>query len=302
MTDKLNTQDIIDALAEKHHISKKEAAGFVKELFLLIEDALEKDKIVKLKGFGTFKTIKVDTRESVNVNNGERFLIQGHNKIGFIPDADLRNSLNEPFAHFKTIMLPDDDNDIAPEDSQEQQGESEEEEKETHPEPKKTAPPQNIYEYIAAGVAAIVCGIILYIALSGDDKRTEITLPQVAAASEDIIEVLPVDTIAATITETKTQPENSEEEKTAKWTAEDLRILRDASPVKPDSVNYIIVGTKTTYSIRKGETLTRVSLRFYGTKDLWPYILKHNSKNIKNPAMIAEGTVLTIPELKEKNK
>ena len=71
-------------------------------------------------------------------------------------------------------------------------------------------------------------------------------------------------------------------------------------PVKPDSVNYTITGTKATYTIKEGETLTRVSLRFYGTKDLWPYIVKHNRGVIKNPNNVPYGTVLKIPELVKK--
>ncbi|KAA6315377.1 DNA-binding protein HU, partial [termite gut metagenome] len=87
MNDKLNIQNIIDEVAQKHGMNKKETDAFIKELFLLIEHALEKDKIVKLKGFGTFKLINVDARESINVNTGERFTIQEHNKIGFIPET-----------------------------------------------------------------------------------------------------------------------------------------------------------------------------------------------------------------------
>jgi nucleoid-associated protein YgaU len=83
-------------------------------------------------------------------------------------------------------------------------------------------------------------------------------------------------------------------------TVEDLRIMGDNTPVYPDSVNYTIVGTKTTYSLKAGETLTRVSLRFYGTKDLWPYIWKYNKDKIQNPRTISVGTTLRIPELKKK--
>jgi nucleoid-associated protein YgaU len=82
---------------------------------------------------------------------------------------------------------------------------------------------------------------------------------------------------------------------------EDLRIRNDTNPVNPDSINYTIIGTKTTYTVKKGETLTRVSLRFYGTKDLWPYIQKYNHTKIKNPGMITPGMILTIPELKKKD-
>ena len=73
-----------------------------------------------------------------------------------------------------------------------------------------------------------------------------------------------------------------------------------ATPFEPDSVNYKIVGTKATYTIQEGETLTKVALRFYGTKALWPYIVKYNSGVIKNPDHVPYGTVIKIPELEKK--
>ena len=65
----------------------------------------------------------------------------------------------------------------------------------------------------------------------------------------------------------------------------------------PDSASYKITGTKTKYTIKEGETLTRVSLRFYGTKAMWPYIVKHNPDVIKNPNNVPYGTTIKIPEL-----
>ena len=73
-----------------------------------------------------------------------------------------------------------------------------------------------------------------------------------------------------------------------------------ATPFEPDSVNYKIVGTKATHTIQEGETLTKVALRFYGTKALWPYIVKYNSGVIKNPDHVPYGTVIKIPELEKK--
>ena len=69
---------------------------------------------------------------------------------------------------------------------------------------------------------------------------------------------------------------------------------------EPDSVGYTIVGTETTYTIKEGETLTRVALRFYGTKALWPYIVKHNPGVIKNPDNVPYGTTIKIPKLAKK--
>ena len=105
MNEKLNIQDLIDLLAEKHGMSKKDADSFVKEFFLLVEESLEKDKYVKIKGLGTFKLIDVESRESVNVNTGERIEIQGHTKVTFTPEPSLKEVINRPFSHFETVVL-----------------------------------------------------------------------------------------------------------------------------------------------------------------------------------------------------
>lgn len=63
------------------------------------------EKYVKVKGLGTFKLTEVESRESVNVNTGERFQIQGHNKISFTPDTTMKDLINKPFAHFETVIL-----------------------------------------------------------------------------------------------------------------------------------------------------------------------------------------------------
>ena len=105
MNNKINIQEIVDALAERNGITKKDADIFVRSMFDLIEDALEKDRYIKVKGLGTFKLIEVDERESVNVNTGERFLIEGHSKISFIPDNSLKEVINKPFSHFETVIV-----------------------------------------------------------------------------------------------------------------------------------------------------------------------------------------------------
>ena len=84
---------------------QKEASQFVNELFFLIQKSLDEDKIVKVKGLGTFKIIDVDDRESVDVNTGDRVLIEGHGKITFTPDALMKELVNKPFSQFETVVL-----------------------------------------------------------------------------------------------------------------------------------------------------------------------------------------------------
>ncbi len=98
-------QDLTDELAESHGMSRRNAESFVRDFFVLIAEALERDKYVKVKGFGTFKLIEVDTRESVDVNTGEHIEIQGHNRISFTPDPTLKDAVNKPFSAFETVVL-----------------------------------------------------------------------------------------------------------------------------------------------------------------------------------------------------
>ena len=496
MNERLTIQDLIDLLAAKQGISKKDAEVFVKEFFLLIEQALEKDKNVKIKGLGTFKLIDVDSRESVNINTGERFQIKGHTKVSFSPDTSLRDTINKPFAHFETVVLNagtvledtpvemegeeedavlDDvaaedmateevatedvaaDNpavDIAvaehiasadittadvttetaatetvstedittecsvnenvisqdatvetavsiadspeegaakqegpvePEVSAESEGVAEsdapaqrehaarmeeahvtdsqdvvlnavEEEKaasafnaelkeDNNPAPKE----KSVLSYLIAAIVVVLllCGGILVSLYYPDfllSQSTEDESNTLLAAEQEVQpeimyadsvgqkdsvqaavkEVLP-DTVvnkktrsaevAMPVSKKKQREEVSAEKvnkstpKTAPSTmskAAPSKTAKTASPTTPkatspttysDDVNYKIVGTKTNHTVKAGETLTRISLRYYGTKAMWPYIVKHNKGVIKNPDNVPYGTKIKIPEL-----
>ena len=106
--DKIFLQDLADGLARRRSISKKDADAFVRNVFDIIGQNLLTDQLVKVKGLGTFKMITVDSRESINVNTGERITIDSHTKITFTPDAILRDRVNRPFADFDTVVLNDD--------------------------------------------------------------------------------------------------------------------------------------------------------------------------------------------------
>lgn len=100
-------QLIADTVAKKHKITVKEAEKFVSAMFDVMNEGLKTDKLVKVKGLGTFKVQAVKPRESVNVNTGERVLIEGHDKVSFTPDATMKELVNKPFAQFETVVLND---------------------------------------------------------------------------------------------------------------------------------------------------------------------------------------------------
>lgn len=377
MNEKLNIQDIVKLLAEKKRITKKDSEAFVREFFLLIEQGLEKDNYVKIKGLGTFRLIEVGSRESVNVNTGERFRIEGHTKVSFTPESSLKDTINKPFAHFETVVLNEntilDDTPVetvfeeneqvlpiseklkngpvvveeAPESVAVLVKEIEREETdklsaeeiiaaEIHNVEQVSVIEENVVEeavipttsdsiekekpsekikvdksavtYLAGIIIVVLLlcgGALLFIyypdIFSLDEKRSRVETEQFEEAPR-VLEVLPdtlkADTVAQTAAAKKT--EIIPEKRTVETTVAPVKRPRALLPVEPDSVNYVIVGTKTMYTIKEGETLIRVSLRFYGTKDLWPYIVKHNRDVIKNPDRVPYGTTLKIPELAKK--
>lgn len=386
MNEKVNIQNLIELLVEKHRITPKEAEEFVKTFFAVIEEGLEQDKYVKIKGLGTFKLIGVESRGSIDVNTGERIEIQGHTKVSFTPDSALKELINRPFGHFETVILNEntvledtpiekagedeledvsigqnvaDESDtiseipsepaspliesviatekVAKEEDADEQQEEEGEISTTEETLKNSQQKEDTDEgvlqqtdikenkdnglkwfMIALACVLLACaGIVFYlyypdlqeesIPVSSEEeytyptvtmglqqdsiqedslKRTEDTLriPQPTTAEENPVSRQQV--------EKKVVPE--EPQKVVKKTTV------KSQPVNPDSVNYEIVGTETTYTVKEGETLTRISLRFYGTKALWPYIVKHNADVLKNPNNVTSGTTLKIPKLIKK--
>lgn len=496
MNEKVYIQDLINLVAERQGITKKEAENFLKTMFDLIEEVLNEDQFVKIKGLGTFKLTKVGSRESIDVNTGERFVIEGHTKLSFIPENSVRDLINKPFSHFETVILNDntvfdDEEEDSQEDEPEEQDETsegeitdnritaqnnqEEEEKgqgvdhtssvaeetcisekisvapasvespiedikpdndttnqihttntslsekeeadinlsttdleatkveeETRtdykqnieiteneeveqpvptisisdedelPDEKEKAetPEEEIlsvkddsdkeqavpvtkrknraisYIVVLLVTVLMLTGITFYIFkpdiinifFTKDTTPEVITEAEVTSpvVPEEEPEIIPNDTVENTIvseedtlaviapsvssTEEVPVPEEKviiEEEvikppvkttvqPTVRPPVDDLTktiitgIREDAADVIPDSTSYVIVGTMDQYTVRVGETLTRISNSYYGTKDLWPYLVMHNRGVITNPDNVPVGTTIKIPALRDK--
>ena len=105
MEGKVLLQDLAQSLAAKRNAQRKDVEAFMKAFFETIREGILQDKIVKIKGLGTFKMIDVQDRESINVNTGERIMIPGHSKISFTPDNELKDHVNKPFALFQTVII-----------------------------------------------------------------------------------------------------------------------------------------------------------------------------------------------------
>lgn len=386
MNEKVNIQNLIELLVEKHRITPKEAEEFVKTFFAVIEEGLEQDKYVKIKGLGTFKLIGVESRGSIDVNTGERIEIQGHTKVSFTPDSALKELINRPFGHFETVILNEntvledtpiekagedeledvsigqnvsDELDtiseipsepaspliesviatekVATEEDADKQQEEEGKISTTEETLKNSQQKEDTDEgvlqqtdikenkdnglkwfMIALACVFLVCaGIVFYLYYPDLQEKSipvsseeEYTYPTVTMGLQQ--DSIQGDSLKRTEDTLRIpQPTTAEENPASRQQVEKKVVSEEpqkvvkkttvkSQPVNPDSVNYEIVGTETTYTVKEGETLTRISLRFYGTKALWPYIVKHNADVLKNPNNVTSGTTLKIPKLIKK--
>ena len=174
---KVSVAWIAEAIAGKHGLTQKDAEQFVATFFDLINEALHEEKMVKVKGLGTFKVIDVRERESINVNTGERVVIESHGKISFTPDPIMRDLVNKPFAQFETVMLNDDV------DIEELNAVSVDEE----PLAIVDEEPQEVEE--EPSLAAAGPEVVDEQPLMNEDQSQEETVPQLQEVEEPIVEV-----------------------------------------------------------------------------------------------------------------
>lgn len=370
MNEKITLQDLINLFCEKQNMNKKDAELFVRSLFELIEEALTTEKYVKVKGFGTFKLTEVDSRESINVNTGERIEIQGHTKISFTPDPTLKELINKPFSHFETVMLNDG---VEFEDTPVETSESMIQD-EVVPTSQVVEETPIIEESEPDSIIETALGVIeestIEASITGETKEEAIEVPTTTAPTIESTVEEPVEAVttvelhqeaieseeeiqekptsiegkstnrilwgiivililiiffgaywmflrpSATPEVTPTQPVQKEvtisepvtEEKIQEDTLKIVQFIelsegelrKERVPSLTDTVDYRIVGTQTEYTLQNGETIIRASVRFFGTKKYWPYIVKHNMDILKDPDNIPAGIRIKIPKLVEK--
>lgn len=107
MMSKSNISRLAKSISSKHGLTQAEAERFISKMFEVANEGLHEDKLLKIKWLGTFKVAPVKDRESVDVNTGERIVIEGRDKISFTPDNILKEIVNKPFAQFETVVVND---------------------------------------------------------------------------------------------------------------------------------------------------------------------------------------------------
>lgn len=189
---KLSISEIAQVLVDNKGLSQKDAENFVAAMFDIIQTALERDKLVKIKGLGTFKIIDVEARESINVNSGERVVIEGHGKVTFTPDASMKELVNKPFSQFETVILNEgvEFDDIEEEDSTEKEVSSDEQTKDDEPEVMPVAVAEEPISAALSDYSDREKAIEQYIdSLAGNYEEQEPVAEEPVAEPEPVVEV-----------------------------------------------------------------------------------------------------------------
>ena len=317
---KLTIQEIAKILVEKNKLSAKEASQFAATMFEIIQQQLDSEELVKVKGLGTFKTIRVEPRESVSVRTGERVLIDSHDKITFTPDATMKELVNKPFSQFETVVLNDgvefedtpvEETPVSFEESAHAQPlmevveNSEEKEEEIVMQEEDDEENSSWKKPLCYGLLtlALMAGSAYggyWYGKTTAVATTETPIEEVQeVVVEDSVEVIDADSVEVIeeqvvaelpAPEPKVEPATEEEPFWKKYEAMDARVRTGA---------YHIVGTDHEVTVRKGETLSKIARRELG-EGMSCYIEVYNDLKANSP--LQEGQIIKIPKLKWKKK
>lgn len=379
MNDKITLHELVDLFARKSQLNQADAALFAKEFLSLIEEALVKDKYVKVKGLGTFKLITVDATEETASSEPETTDGQSCTRISFIPETGLKDLVNKPFAHFQPVLLKDEvhftdlpegetevesqetvteeektggtdaviesQTEQATEEADEIQPQTEaaspieeepvqapiteeviseeeevkEKQEDTLPEKEEKIPAvavtssgkeSNVPWCMIASILLVgifIGGIVTWALTSGRryipeqvvEKLMNETQKTPAPVASDSLQV--TDTLV--VKKDSSLVQKADTLKTAVKKEEKTPVASTSVPKREtlaDTVEYQITGNQGSYTLKPGESLVRVALKFYGNKKLWPYLVKHNKAIIKNPDNVPVGTTIQIPQLTPK--
>lgn len=276
MNEKVNLQNLIALLAEKSGVSKKEAENFLKAYFHTLGEGLLRDRIVKIKGLGTFKLTQVNERESVDVNNGTRMVIPPHNKVDYVPDTQLAKEVNEPFALFEAIEIEDTESTPLIEEIEAPEHKELEAEKLVDPYHRKYFTSYYINGILIFLLVAFITVEYFYVNFDWENDETTVF--------EDYDRLIPLHDRSVNVPLYTESDSNFVD--TFNIAVEEEK---DLLPQEPKTI-----GVKKRI-VQAGERLTLISLEEYGHKSFWIYLYEENKDKITNPDNIPTGIEIVIP-------
>lgn len=325
MNEKVTLQQLADLLAQRRQMEQKDAEAFVRVFFALAEEALSTDRYIKIKGLGVFKRIGADACGSVVSFEPDMALREAVNK----PFSQFEPVPLKEGVHFADTPEVGGAPERVESDGQEARSETVEECREES-RPSSSFEAERIEEtdrpaleesdrkvavlrmpwcmiasVLMAGVLA--GGAIVWALMSRRNVVTETAVEHVesprtvGAGQEKADTSLQKKMIAEKYCSgedtlrKQALPAAGVTRKKPEGQIQPIPAVR--KNILSDSVRYVMTGTRTTYVLRRGESLARVARKFYGNKKLWPYLAKYNRTRISDPNNVPAGITLLIPEL-----
>lgn len=327
---KVSLQELTDTIVAQSGATKRFTESFLRELVQVIQEYLEKDGVVKVKGLGTFKLIWNEPRKSVDVSTGNSIVLPGHYKVTFMPDNEVKEKINAPYAHLETVMGGAEViSDV------EESGELIVEKGEVNPlqvesstddvllnrkidepltikrEPSDVdtdSPTHQITESPSKKKWWVIMIVLMLLCLLGAAGYywKDVLLPQrntpVATQTKVPVVVVQIDTIDDVITDTIAAD---------KWEQEKTTLENDSTPVIEVPVDTIVELTlenytyqdalnapvRDTVTVIDGSRLTMVAYRAFGHKAFWVYVYDANRNVLTSPNAVEKGMKLVIPDL-----
>ena len=322
---KISLQELTDTIAAQSGFSKRFTESFLRELVLVIQENLEKDGIVKVKGLGTFKLIWNESRKSVDVSTGDSIVLPGHYKVSFVADATVKQQINAPYAHLDTVMGGAEIiSEVEDEDKGElrvEKGESNELQDElmnaeinspTHQitaspersEINSESPNNQITESPARSdsnsaspskkkwwVVMVILMLLCLLGAAGFYWRN-ILIPQqntmLPSQIKAPVVVVRVDTAEQVLKDTLDVSDAVKEDTVA------VPELTLDTYTYQDALNAPV---REVVTVIDGSRLTMVAYRAFGHKAFWVYVYDANRKVLQSPNAVEKGMLLVIPDL-----
>lgn len=325
MNNRLNMQDMARLLCEHTGRDREAVELFLKEFVGVVTEGVYTDKLVKVKGLGTFKIIPVEKRESIHVNTGERFLIPEHYKFSFLPDKELREQVNKPFSFFETTEINEHVNFSDMDVSEEEKDTEDESVEEVMPEREMSLidiAPKPGADELSEPVPEIVPEPELKPELesapeslpepepekipeAGLELPPEVVRPvsRKSIGTGGYLGIVAVTLIlisSAIIYIGKDRWLSAPVSRVVVQARDTIQLTPDSMEVRSqlvDSTSYEVPKSNVLDSVKisSGDRLTMIALKYYGHKLFWVYLYQHNKARIKDPNNVPIGTIVEIP-------
>ena len=314
---KVSLQELTDTIVAQSGATKRFTESFLRELVQVIQEYLEKDGVVKVKGLGTFKLIWNEPRKSVDVSTGNTIVLPGHYKVTFMPDNEVKEKINAPYAHLETVMGGAE---VISEVEEVDEVTESPIESPTHqitesPERSDVDTDSPTHQITDSPIASplkkkwwVIMVVLMLLCLLGAAGYywKDLLLPQrntpVASQTKVPVVVVQIDTIDDVITDTIAAD---------KWEQEKTTLEKDSTPVIEAPVDTIVELTlenytyqdalnapvRDTVTVIDGSRLTMVAYRAFGHKAFWVYVYDANRNVLTSPNAVEKGMKLVIPDL-----